>query len=95
MLEWRDEWSFHVEFLYANSRFPSTMKVTATITVRLQAVFKPVFKPSSSRLQARLQAVFKTLRRRELAAELAPRDSEHQNCGFQGVCIAAVTPFVV
>ena len=99
MLEWRDEWSFHVEFLYANSRFPSTMKVTATITVRLQAVFKTVFKPSSSRLQDRLQAclqaVFKTLRRRELAAELAPRDSEHQNCGFQGACVVAVTPFVV
>ncbi len=63
-------------------------------------VFKPVFKPSSrpssSRLQDRLQAVFKTLPGRlgELAAELAPRHSELQNCGFQEVYFAAVTPLL-
>jgi hypothetical protein len=29
------------------------------------------------------------------ASDLAPRSSGNQNCGFQGVCVAAVTPFVV
>jgi hypothetical protein len=27
--------------------------------------------------------------------DLAPRSSGNQNCGFQGLCVAAVTPFVV
>ena len=45
---------------------------TAIVTARLQAVFKPSSRPSSSRLQDRLQAVFKTLRLRESAADLAP-----------------------
>ncbi len=29
------------------------------------------------------------------ASDLAPRGSENQNCGFQGLRVAAVTPFVV
>ncbi len=29
------------------------------------------------------------------SSDLAPRSSGNQNCGFQGVCVAAVTPFVV
>ena len=29
------------------------------------------------------------------ASDLAPRGSGNQNCGFQGACVAAVTPFVV
>ncbi len=29
------------------------------------------------------------------ASDLAPRSSGNQNCGFQGVRVAAVTPFVV
>ena len=28
-------------------------------------------------------------------SDLAARGSGNQNCGFQGVCVAAVTPFVV
>ena len=62
--------------------------VTAIVTARLQAVFKPSSRPV-------FKTVFKTLRLRESAADLAPRHSELQNCGFQGVCVAAVTPFVV
>ena len=57
------------EFLFP---FNNKIKVTAIVTARLQAVFKPSSRPSSSRLQDRLQAVFKTLRLRESAADLAP-----------------------
>jgi hypothetical protein len=77
------------EFLFP---FNNKIMVTAIVTARLQAVFKPSSRPSFKTV---FKTVFKTLRLRESAADLAPRHSELQNCGFQGVCVAAVTPFVV
>jgi hypothetical protein len=59
-------------------------------------VFKAVFKPSSSRLQGPSSKPSSSrLQDPPTVADLAPRGSENQNCGFQGVRVAAVTPFVV
>ncbi len=71
------------EFLFPfNNKIKVTAIVTARLQRRLQVVFKTVFKPSSRPSGS-------------ANVDLAPRHSELQNCGFQAVCVAAVTPFVV